>query len=124
MPTAGRNMMYTSGCPNTQKRCCQRSGSPPCSGTKKLVSPFRSSSSIAVPTISGVNPKMIMKAVTSMAHPKTGIRLMDIPGARIRSTATIISAAAPMAATSATLSAMSHQSMLSPGDHCRLVSGT
>ena len=45
-------------------------------------------------------------------------------GARIRRIATIISAAAPIAATSATLRAMSHQSRLSPGDHCRLLSGT
>jgi hypothetical protein len=35
MPMAGRIMMYTSGCPNTQKRCCHRSGSPPLAGSKK-----------------------------------------------------------------------------------------
>ena len=29
MPAAGRKMMYTSGCPNSQKRCCQIMGSPP-----------------------------------------------------------------------------------------------
>jgi hypothetical protein len=79
---------------------------------------------MAVPTISGVNPKMIMNAVTSIAQPKTGIRLMDMPGERVRSTETMISAAAPMAAISATLSAMSQKSRLSPGDHCLLESGT
>ena len=28
-PNAGRMRMYTSGCPNTQNKCCQSSGSAP-----------------------------------------------------------------------------------------------
>jgi hypothetical protein len=36
MPTAGRKMMYTSGCPKIQNRCCHRSTSPPAFGSKKL----------------------------------------------------------------------------------------
>ena len=123
-PTAGTNMMYTSGCPNTQKMCCQSSGSPPCAASKKRVSSLRSSSSIAVPTMSGVNAKTIIALVTSMAQQKSGSRLSDIPGARMRRMPTIISAAAPMAAISATLSPMSQKSMCGPGEYCLRLSGT
>ncbi len=90
---------------------------------KKDVSPLRSSSSIAVPTIRGVKPKMIMKPVISIAHANSGSRLSDIPGARVRRMAMISSAAAPMAATSATLRPMSQKSMLTPGEKVRFVSG-
>ena len=42
MPNAGRIRMYTSGWPKNQKRCCQRIGSPPPCGSKKLVPNWRS----------------------------------------------------------------------------------
>ena len=42
IPNAGRIRMYTSGCPKTQKRCCQSIGSPPAAGTKKPVPKTRS----------------------------------------------------------------------------------
>jgi len=42
MPNAGRIRMYTSGCPKTQNRCCQSTGSPPPPGVKKLDPKFRS----------------------------------------------------------------------------------
>jgi hypothetical protein len=35
IPNAGSTTMYTSGCPKIQKRCCQRSGSPPFAASKK-----------------------------------------------------------------------------------------
>jgi hypothetical protein len=51
-------------------------------------------------TTSGGMAKMIMNAVTSMAHTKSGIRLSDMPGARCRKTVTMSSTAATSAATS------------------------
>src|SRR3712207_8761138 len=42
IPKAGRIRIYTSGWPKIQKRCCQRSGSPPPEGTKKWVPKKRS----------------------------------------------------------------------------------
>ena len=42
MPIAGRMRMYTSGCPNTQKRCCHRTGSPPLATLKKFIPKLRS----------------------------------------------------------------------------------
>jgi len=46
IPNAGRIMMYTSGCPKNQKRCCQSIGSPPPVASKKSVPKWRSNSSI------------------------------------------------------------------------------
>ena len=41
-PIAGKIRMYTSGCPNSQNRCCHRMGSPPAAVLKKLASNCRS----------------------------------------------------------------------------------
>ena len=77
-----------------------------------------------MPTTSGVKAKMIMTPVTSMDQANSGSRASDIPGARIRRMPVIISAAAPMAATSATLSPMSQKSMPRPGEKVLPVRGT
>jgi len=65
-----------------------------------------------------------MNAVTSIAHANSGSRESDIPGARMRSMPTISSAAAPIAATSATLRPISQKSSPSPGENSRDVRGT
>ena len=44
IPAAGKKMMYTSGWPKNQNRCCHSSGSPPRAGMKKGQSKARSSS--------------------------------------------------------------------------------
>ena len=82
MPSAGMKMMYTSGWPKNQNRCCHKSGLPPRFGLKKLVLMARSSMSSSVAmTIDGM-AKITMNDVTSMAHTNTGIRFSDMPGAR------------------------------------------
>jgi hypothetical protein len=94
MPSAGMKMIYTSGWPKNQKRCCHSSGLPPSSELKKLVLIARSSiSSPEAMTIDGM-AKMTIHAVTSMAHTKTGTRFSDIPGARNLKMVTISSEAA------------------------------
>src|SRR5262245_21144232 len=52
MPVAGKQMMYTHGCPNTQNRCCQSIGSPPRVASKKTNCQWRSSSSRPSATVS------------------------------------------------------------------------
>jgi hypothetical protein len=45
-PNPGSTMMYTSGCPKNQNRCCQSTGEPWSVGSKKWVPKWRSVSSI------------------------------------------------------------------------------
>src|SRR5262244_3569761 len=44
IPVAGKNTMYTQGCPNTQNRCCHNSALPPRVGSKNTKCQCRSSS--------------------------------------------------------------------------------
>ena len=74
--------------------------------------------------MSGVNAKTIIPLVTSIAQQNSGRRLIDMPGARMRRMPTIISDAAPSAATSATERPMSQKSMFSPGECSESLSGT
>ena len=82
-PSAGMKMKYTSGWPKNQNMCCQRSTSPPSAGLKKCVPSILSSWTRFAPSITVGMAKMIMNAITSEAHTKSGIRRSDIPGARI-----------------------------------------
>jgi len=68
MPAAGRKMMYTSGWPKNQNRCCHSTGSPPRAGMKKGQSNARSISSSSVPAMMAGNANTIISAVTSMAQ--------------------------------------------------------
>ena len=81
-PAAGRKMMYTSGWPNSQKRCCHSRLSPPCSAWKKGMSKARSSSRISEPRIIGGKAVRIITATTSMYHAKIGSLSSDMPTAR------------------------------------------
>ncbi len=68
MPAAGRKMIYTSGWPKNQNRCCQRIGSPPRSAMKKGQSNARSISSSVVPAMMAGKANTIITATTSIAH--------------------------------------------------------
>ena len=75
--------MYTSGCPNIQKRCCHSSGSAPAlSVAKKFVSKNRSNSSSVSAMVSGGNAKMMRNETMSVIHANSGIRISVMPGAR------------------------------------------
>ena len=82
MPTAGRKMMYTSGWPKIQNRCCHRITSPPLATLKKLKPALRSSSSITLATVNDGRANTTAKLVARIAHTYSGIRAMDMPGAR------------------------------------------
>ncbi len=83
MPKNGNAMMYTSGCPKNQNRCCHRIG-PPTAESKMCAPSSRSASSesSAPPRIG--NAISTSRLVTSVFHTKIGIRNMVIPGARMQ----------------------------------------
>ena len=66
MPKLGRMMMYTSGCPKIQNRCCHSSGSAPSSGSKKLAPKSRSNSSRNRATVMTGRAKSKRNWVTSV----------------------------------------------------------
>ncbi len=82
MPKNGNAMMYTSGWPKNQNRCCHKIGPPlPASNTCAPSLRSASNTSNAAARIgNAINTKML---VTKMFHVKIGIRNIVIPGARI-----------------------------------------
>ena len=67
IPNAGSTMMYTSGWPKIQKRCCHRSGSPPWAMSKNLKPSFLSSSRNTRSAVSGGSAKMSENDVARIA---------------------------------------------------------
>ena len=74
--------------------------------------------------MSGVKANRIMKAKTSMAQAKIGMRLRVIPGARIFRMPMMISMAAAMAPTSATPRPSTQKSRARSGEYVGPLSGT
>ncbi len=97
IPAAGRKMMYTSGWPKNQNRCCHNSASPPFSGMKNGQPNARSSSSMMVARITAGKANTIMPAKISIVQANIGILSSDMPGARVRRTPTMISIAPAIA---------------------------
>src|SRR5690606_32131600 len=122
-PAAGRKMMYTSGWPNNQNKCCHSSGEPPSSTSKNTNPKARSISSSTLPRISGGKPNAIMNAVTSTYQANSGMRWIDMPGARVRRIATISSIAPVTAAISEKVTPSSQKSGPSPGEYSLPLSG-
>ena len=81
-PKNGRAMMYTSGWPKNQKRCCHRMA-PPFSGLKMWPPKRRSRPSAKSAEASGGNAIMIRMPVMSVFQVKIGMRHIVMPGARI-----------------------------------------
>ncbi len=80
--------MYTSGCPNSQNRCCHSTGLPPAATSKKCVPNSRSNSSSTRPIVITGRLKASRSCTTSPIHTNTGIRNSVMPGARMFSTVT------------------------------------
>jgi hypothetical protein len=89
IPNAGRIRMYTSGCPNTQKRCSHSSGSAPASTLKKLESKLRSKVSRNSATVMTGMANASRNCVTRPIHVNTGIFINVMPGALRLSTVTM-----------------------------------
>ncbi len=98
-------------------------GSPPRSASKKGQLKARSISSSIVHRITLGKATTIITANTSMAHANIGILSRVIPGARVRSTPTMISIAPAMAEISMKPMPSNQKSVLIPGLKAMLVSG-
>src|SRR3954453_22593881 len=83
MPKNGSAMMYTSGWPKNQNRCCQRMA-PPLAGSKMCAPNLRSAPSANSAAASGGNAISTRMAVTSVFQVKIGMRHMVSPGARMQ----------------------------------------
>ena len=66
---------------------------------------------------------MIMNAATSCAQTKSGMRLSDMPGARILNVVTMMFTAAQSAAISVKVTSCAQTSMRWPGENCGPDSG-
>ena len=82
MPKNGSAMMYTSGCPKNQNRCCQRIV-PPFAGSSRWDSNTRSAPRAKSPAARTGNARSTRIEVTSVFQVKIGIRNIVMPGARI-----------------------------------------
>ena len=95
-PNAGSTMMYTSGWPNDQKKCCQRIADPPLWAVKKCPPSTRSIRSIARLAFSTGSAARMRNEFTKVIHVKSGRRVMVIPGARSVMIVTMKLMAAPI----------------------------
>ncbi len=82
IPKNGSAMMYTSGCPKNQNRCCHRIA-PPLAASKTCEPNRRSASNTSSAAASTGNASRIRIDVNRVFQTKIGIRNMVIPGARI-----------------------------------------
>ena len=80
MPKPGKIMMYTSGWPKNQNRCCHSTGSPPPCGSKNEVPKLRSQISMVIAPASTGRDSTSRNAVTSIAQMNSGILCMVMPG--------------------------------------------
>ena len=83
MPKNGNAMMYTSGWPKNQNRCCHRIG-PPLAASKTCAPSVRSASktsSAAAKIGKAISTRI---DVTRMFQVKIGIRNIVMPGARMQ----------------------------------------
>src|SRR3954447_2619901 len=83
-PVAGRKMMYTSGWPKNQNRCCQRRASPPSAWLKNwvLTNDSRSADSMVLQIMTDGMANRTMNDTTRLDQTNSGIRLRVMPGAR------------------------------------------
>lgn len=73
MPNPGKIRIYTSGCPKNQKRCWNKTGSPPPEGSKKEVLRFRSVNSIVIAAANTGKANSSIIAVISTDQTNKGI---------------------------------------------------
>ncbi|SFY47498.1 hypothetical protein STEPF1_00709 [Streptomyces sp. F-1] len=83
MPKNGRAMMYTSGWPKNQKRCCH-SSAPPLAASKMWDPKMRSASAPKSAAASTGKANSTRTLVSSTFHTKIGIRNIVMPGARMQ----------------------------------------
>ncbi|PPS75232.1 hypothetical protein BZZ08_06758 [Streptomyces sp. MH60] len=83
MPKNGSAMMYTSGCPKNQNKCCH-SNAPPLDESKMWAPNLRSASSANRAAASTGKASRTSTPVSSTFQVKIGMRNMVMPGARMQ----------------------------------------
>ena len=122
MPKNGKAMMYTSGCPKNQKRCCQ-SITPPASGSNRCAPKTRSAAIANSAAASTGNTIKTMSEVTSTVQVNSGSRHIVMPGARSVMIVVMKLTAPRMVPNPPSVSPSAHRSPASPGLYAALDSG-
>ena len=122
MPKNGSAMMYTSGCPKNQNRCCHRIG-PPLAASNTCAPSARSASSESSAPARIGNAIRTSRLVTSVFQVKIGIRNIVMPGARMQMIVVMKLTAPRMVPRPAIHRPMIHRSPPTPGERTSLDSG-
>ncbi len=122
MPKNGSAMMYTSGWPKNQNRCCHRIA-PPLVASKTCAPNRRSASSTSSAAASTGNAIRIRIDVNSVFQTKIGIRNIVMPGARIPMMVVMKLTAPRIVPKPDSARPMIHRSAPSPGVRSALLSG-
>ncbi len=122
MPKNGSAMMYTSGCPKNQNRCCH-SSAPPLAASNTTEPKRRSASSTSRDAARTGNAIRIRIDVNRVFHTKIGIRNIVMPGARIPMMVVMKLTAPRIVPKPASARPMIHRSGPMPGERSRLLRG-
>ena len=122
MPKNGSAMMYTSGCPKNQNRCCH-SRAPPLAASKMCAPNFRSASSANSAAARTGKASSTRTAVSSTFHTKIGMRNMVMPGARMQMMVVMKLTAPRMVPKPENARPMIHMSAPMPGERTASESG-
>ncbi|RPK60626.1 hypothetical protein EES42_33585 [Streptomyces sp. ADI95-17] len=122
MPKNGRAMMYTSGWPKNQKRCCQ-SRAPPLAGSKTCAPNFRSASSTRRAAARTGKASRTSTAVSRTFQTKIGMRNIVMPGARMQMIVVMKLTEPRMVPKPEKARPMIHMSLPMPGERTASVSG-
>ncbi len=122
MPKNGSAMMYTSGWPKNQKRCCHSSG-PPTDGSKMWAPNFRSTSSASSAAASGGKATSTSTLVSRTFHTKIDMRNIVMPGARMPTIVVMKLTAPRIVPNPESDRPMIHMSAPTPGETTVLESG-
>jgi hypothetical protein len=122
IPKNGSAMMYTSGCPKNQNRCCHRIG-PPFAASNTCAPNVRSASSTNKAAARIGNAISTRIEVTRMFQVKIGIRNIVIPGARMHRIVVMKLTAPRIVPRPAMYRPMIHRSPPTPGEFTESDSG-
>ncbi len=117
-------MMYTSGWPKNQNRCCHSKGSPCSVGLKNWVPTSRSLSSIPLASATLGMERITISEVTRIAQANKGMRSRLIPGARCLRMVAVSTTATDSAATSVKVTICAQMSARLPTPYSGPESGT
>jgi hypothetical protein len=122
MPKNGNAMMYTSGWPKNQNRCCHRIA-PPLADSNTCACKCRSTQSTSSAAVRMGKASSTSRLVTMMFQVKIGIRNIVMPGQRSVITVVTMLTAPRIVPRPAMAKPISHRSVPEPGELIPLLSG-